>query len=204
MDSLYNKRVLGYNVRSFTSETAIMTHADFSKYDITKSGEVFSLDYNHTGKRGIIKQMLKRGYPTVGITNDCGVRKYRPVHRLVAETHIENPDNRPQVNHIDGDKKNNHISNLEWCTAQHNIQHAFDSGLSRYHSCNINGNSQGSKLPQSKLTEDIVATMRQHHKDHKGIDREPWKKYGISRNTFWYAISKTSKNRTWKHVPYPD
>lgn len=51
------------------------------------------------------------------------------VHRLIATAFIPNPDHLPQVNHIDGDPRNNRISNLEWCTAQRNVEHAFETGL---------------------------------------------------------------------------
>ncbi|MDA1658813.1 HNH endonuclease [Bacillus cereus group sp. TH153LC] len=51
------------------------------------------------------------------------------VHRAVAETFLENPHNKPEVNHIDGNPKNNHLSNLEWVTKTENINHAFDTGL---------------------------------------------------------------------------
>lgn len=52
-----------------------------------------------------------------------GKKKYKRIHRLVAETFIPNPDNLPQVNHKDEDIYNNHVSNLEWCTQKHNLNH---------------------------------------------------------------------------------
>lgn len=63
-----------------------------------------------------------RGYLKVFLHNSFGVRKSRPVHRLVAETYIENPYGLPVVNHIDGNKMNNRIENLEWVTYQENSQ----------------------------------------------------------------------------------
>lgn len=54
------------------------------------------------------------------------------MHRLVAEAFIPNPNNLPQVNHIDGNKENNNVSNLEWCSCQNNIQHAWDIGIKTF------------------------------------------------------------------------
>lgn len=58
-----------------------------------------------------------------------GVAKSLSIHRLVAITYLLNPENKPQVNHMDGNKLNNHVSNLEWVTQQENMDHAYAMGL---------------------------------------------------------------------------
>jgi hypothetical protein len=61
--------------------------------------------------------------------NESGVKEPEYVHKLIAETFIPNPENKPYVNHKDGDKHNNCVDNLEWATAKENCQHACDTGL---------------------------------------------------------------------------
>lgn len=71
------------------------------------------------------------GYYCVSLwKNNKGTTYY--VHRLIAQHFIPNPDNKPEVNHIDGDRNNNDVSNLEWVTSSENSQHAVDTGLRTY------------------------------------------------------------------------
>lgn len=96
----------------------------YDYYELHENGCVFSLKTNK-----FIKQQLRRGgYYGVGIMINGKCKKFY-THRLIAIHFIPNPDNKPQVNHKDGNKLNNHISNLEWNTAKENIKHAHKIGL---------------------------------------------------------------------------
>lgn len=71
-----------------------------------------------------------RGYLRVNLSL-AGIQTTHAVHRLVAQTFIPNPDDKPQINHKDADKANNVVSNLEWCTGAENMDHAHNLGLCR-------------------------------------------------------------------------
>ena len=86
-------------------------------YQVSNMGRVYSVK-----NKMLLKQHLKRGYLECVLCKN-GERKYIQAHRLVAITFIPNPDNLPQVNHKDENKQNNCVSNLEWCTAEYNINY---------------------------------------------------------------------------------
>jgi hypothetical protein len=92
---------------------------DNPNYLVTVDGKVFSL---HTMR--FLTLLKKNDYIYVKI----GSKSYR-VHRLVAQTYLSNPENKATVNHIDGNKENNMLCNLEWMTQSENMKHACDTGL---------------------------------------------------------------------------
>lgn len=116
---------------------------DLSDYTITEKGEVIN---NHTLRR-VKAQPNGKGYLRV-----CIGGKQRFVHRLVAEKYIPNPENKPQVNHKDGNKLNNSVGNLEWVTNQQNRDHAVKNDL----------HIHGDKCPWSKLLKEQVDFIRNH------------------------------------------
>ena len=84
--------------------------------------------YSYKSNKFLSPSKNKRGYLHVTFVKDGKRYDYR-VQRLIAMTFLDNPENKPQVNHIDGNKLNNYLSNLEWVTAEENIQHAKDNHL---------------------------------------------------------------------------
>lgn len=103
-------------------------------YQVSSLGNVRKLRFinNYVNKEKIfqINQTYGWGGYKKVILYKGGRYKNRYVHRLVAESFIPNPDNKPQVNHKDGVKTNNSVSNLEWCTQSENMLHAYRTGLS--------------------------------------------------------------------------
>lgn len=98
------------------------------RYQISNYGRVKSLNY-HRERREVILMLKKTrtGYLVIGL-RDGVKKKFFSVHKLVAMAFIP-PYNGEQVNHIDADKTNNHVENLEWCTAKENTLHAIKLGL---------------------------------------------------------------------------
>lgn len=110
------------------------------------------------------------------------------VHRLVALHFIENLNNKPEVNHIDGNKLNNHYLNLEWCIRSENAQHSYDNSLQI--------SRKGSYHHSAKINEEDVNNMFSLFK--KGYSRkEISKKYN---QISYSSVCRILKGKTWKHT----
>lgn len=145
-------------------------------YIITREGEVIN---KATGRKRKL-QLNDKGYLRVQLSKK---RRYF-IHRLVAEKYIPNPENKPQVNHINGIKTDNRVENLEWCTNQENRNHAMKNGL---HLC-------GEQCSWSKLTETQVKDIR---KNKLNLNKsELALKYKISRST----IKDILLYKSWRNV----
>ena len=154
-------------------------------YYVTEDGDVY-----RNGKK--LKSFNNgEGYLFLTIYHNK-TRKAFYIHRIVAECYIPNPNNLPEVNHNDGNKSNNNISNLYWCTTSQNIKHAYNTGLKNPPMAN------GEKSVLSKLTDEDVLWIRQNY-----IPRHPefgtralGKKFNMSHS----LISKIIRNKRWKHI----
>lgn len=128
----------------------------------------------------------KWGYPMVSMSKD-GIAGGFSVHRLVAIAFIDNPENKPQVNHIDGNKLNNYVSNLEWATRKENMRHSWDIGLRTAYK-----RPQGEGSTRAKLTNDQAREIRASDLSHRKLA----KVYGVNHST----IADIKKGIRYKEI----
>lgn len=152
-----------------------------NRYEISKNGIIRNLN----NKKIKSQYVSDSGYYMVTFSYNNKSKPQR-VHRLIALTFIKNPNNYRFINHIDGNKLNNSISNLEWCTHSHNMKHAFDTGLV---------NNTGVKNGMSKLTEENVIQIKVMLKN--GFSQQKIAdKFKVSRS----CILKINLGKTWTHI----
>lgn len=135
-------------------------------------------------------EICKNGYKRIYVSHKGKQYKFL-IHRLVAEAFIENPENKPCVNRIDGNKQNNCVSNLEWVTYSENETHSYNI---------LNKQSpKGEARPNHKLTEKDVAEIRKVYVKGQNSPTNSYmlaEKYNVSPKT----IQNVLKRKVWKHV----
>jgi hypothetical protein len=98
------------------------------KYKVSNLGNILSLNYKRSKKSRILSPILSNsGYFGINIGTGREDVCFKLIHRLVAIAFLPNPDNLPAVNHIDSNRQNNNLENLEWCTIAYNNQHSYDN-----------------------------------------------------------------------------
>ena len=126
---------------------------DFPEYFVSEKGKIFSFK-NKINMIELVLEIQNNGYVYVNLYKN-GKRKHARVHRLVAEAFIENPGSKPVVNHKDGNKQNNDVSNLEWVTHKENCIHCHKNKLQ----INDKGFDDSQSIPVkciNKITGDIT------------------------------------------------
>ena len=119
------------------------------RYQVSNFGRVRSFARNPKGI--ILKTQIYRSYESVGICKTRGKSQTTPVHRLVAQAFVPNPNNYPEVNHKDENKSNNRADNLEWCTRQYNM--SYKTARLRQ------GISSGKTVEQTAINNDVVIAI---------------------------------------------
>lgn len=153
-------------------------------FSVTAEGIV----YSRFGK--VLKPRLSNaGYARVVYYQD-GKHISVLIHRLVAETFLDKTDE--FVNHKDGNKLNNAVNNLEWCSRSHNVKHAIATGLLDPTKHCGHKRTIGEANGRAKLTVETVKEIREKYQMGYSRGSQPWKNYGISNVMFRNIIRGTS------------
>lgn len=160
---------------------------DYEKYLIDEYGNIFSKN----SKKFLKSQTVKR-YKKVRLFNEEEkIGKFLSIHRLVAEAFISNPENKPLVNHKDGNKNNNHYTNLEWCTAKENTEHATLIGLRKVYSFSEKRNVR-TAITSRKFSLEEENEIRLLYKEIKN-QTEIARMFNVSRQTIGNIINSKYK-----------
>lgn len=156
-------------------------------YQISDQGNVFSVKRNKT-LRPLINTY---GYHFVNLHRD-GKQIASQIHRLVAEAFIPNPDNKPQVNHINENKADNRVCNLNWMTNKENMN--WGTGKERSHQKQINHPNESKQIIQMDLNNNVIAIWPSMSEAERA---------GFSKGTIWNCcngVQKTHKGYKWEYV----
>lgn len=172
------------------------------KIPLVTKGMEFTGEFKHViaPERKLTYRVNNRGYYSVSVR-----KKTHMVHRLIAQAFIPNPENKPFINHKDGNKLNNHVDNLEWCTAAENNTHARESGLHvqavghkiNYKSADTKAKSLANLKRHAKISPDQVRYIRDNY-----IPRH--KEFGTRALGRKFNVSSTAITKIIQRVNYPD
>jgi|HubBroStandDraft_2_1064218.scaffolds.fasta_scaffold00002_112 hypothetical protein len=161
-------------------------------YQVSNMGRIKSLERKVHGRRGLLKEMMlglypnHRGYLLV-LLSKGNLKNRLIVHRLVAQHFIPNPENKPEVNHKDGNKQNNSDWNLEWFTRLENA----------HHSINVLGkNQRGQNHAQAKIKEEDAIEIIMLHRTGVFTYAELGRKFNLNDG----HVSGIVRGKTWKHL----
>lgn len=159
------------------------------RYYVSNMGRIFTTSaHNKKNNPAIMKPALdfdKRKDATGYLRTVIDGRSIR-VHRVIAQTWIPNPENKPFVNHKNGNKTDNRAENLEWCTNSENQLHAYRTGLEKP--------MRGEKNPKSKMTDEQVRRFKQEWAHDRKMSRKQYaEKLGVTEA----AIKDIIRGRSW-------
>lgn len=165
-------------------------------YEVSNMLRVKAVERFVNGKNGskvLLKEVVlkgrinRKGYREFNLSKN-GKKNLRNLHRILALTFIPNPLNKREVNHIDGNKLNNNLDNLEWATRKENAQHAFKTGLCV--------GKRGVKCNWTKLTEKEVLEIRRLKEEKTMSSKDIAIMYNVAESN----INGIFARKTWKHI----
>lgn len=175
--SIIKKDLIGYEETHYCTSDGKIYRKDFTCFRVHKGTDTYQ---PLKGRELVGKKLSPKGYKRVSVK--C---KVHFVHSLIAKTFIPNPENKPQVNHINGIKTDNRVENLEWVTNQENRNHAMKNNLQ----------ARGESLKRSSLKEKDILEIRKLYK--QGMLQ---KDIACLFSSNQRNISKIVRNETWTHI----
>ena len=170
----------------------------FSRYAVNRIGIVW--DFKR--EKMLVPNGKDGGYRYITLIGDDGSRRNWLHHRLVAMAWIENPKRRPEVNHIDGVKTNNHVENLEWVSHRENMRHAFDNGLIIMPS-GENHFMYGKQVPKETKKKMSAAKIGEKHPRFKGWYLTPLGRFdSLEAAGFAHGVSKEAMYKRFRKIAY--
>jgi DNA-binding XRE family transcriptional regulator len=169
---------------------------EYPDYEASSLGNIRSLDkivpkwnapFYRKRKGKILKKSIgTNGYYYISMYKDKKQKSFK-VARVIAQTFLNNPRNLPEVNHINSNRTDDRVQNLEWCNRSQNMKHAFDKGFA----C-----QKGEKNGYSKLSKKEVIEIKRLHSIGDYKQKELAKIFNISKTTIHNVI----KGKTWSHL----
>lgn len=167
----------------------------FGLYEASDLGRIKTYNWKNQGREAIMKPAKdKCGYLRTMLKSDNGKLSTIKVHRIIAQTFLDNPKNLPQVNHINGIKDDNRLENLEWCSVSDNLKHSYIMGFL---------DAKGEKNPAATITESEVLEIRANYifgrkAKSKGdvTKKDLAEQYGVTVSCIKNIVLK----KTWKHL----
>lgn len=166
------------------------------RYKISNLGNLKTLNWKNTKKeKNMLLSKDNKGYLRTGIIINNKLKTVK-IHRLVAQVFISNTYNKPQVNHIDFDKTNNCVNNLEWVTPKENYLHSYNCNRMKLPNPLNKNIKRGELNGFSILTEKDVIQIRNKFKPRIYTRKMLAKEYGVKESTIKDVISRKS----WRHI----
>ena len=157
------------------------------KYQVSSQGRIWSV----VSQRYLKQRIMPTGYCEVGLYAKNGKMKCERVHRLVALAFIDNPNNFPVVNHLNGIKTDNRVENLEWTTQKENIKHAYDNNLGNFQENSAKGIEKARQVNLKTYSVYYDGNMIGQYKGRKAAAEA----VGCSVRTMTRCISENRKTR---------
>lgn len=165
---------------------------NYSKYEASNLGNIKTFNWKNTGQERIMKPALDpNGYYRTVLIRDDGKYATVKVHRIICQTFLENPDEKPAVNHKNFIRNDNRLENLEWCSFKENTVHSFQGDRRKY---------KGGSSCSSLTDEQVIEIRKNYQYGKKTKSGKTKKEIAEEYGTTFSVIKNIVQNQNYKHL----